>query len=360
MFIIRGLPADETKQKSLMNSLREKAETAAGRSVVLVPRAFSTDRRDLALDICRASVVVMPSRAEGFGLVAMEAISYGVPVIVARDSGVAEVLQRYCVSPGSEARYIVDTRGGEDGVVLELAKALAFFVQVPARVKLLGEHLRKSLVDVCSWTAAARSFLADQIGPLPTPTLSVVADVRDEVAALLQREADYVDDQCQRTSGRSVDNVFVTRDFEELARSQPDGVSELLEPAPRAAAEGGRVESWEHVIRSSSTVVILGDPGAGKTLCLLREVRERCLSAVGALRAGSAGADDVTFAMYFHAGELAARLGVGESVLEVAVSVFVERHAPVSGVARHWLLEAVRLGRGLLVVDAVDEVRSAS
>lgn len=40
----------------------------------------------------RASVLVMPSVSEPFGLVALEAASYGLPVIVSRTSGVSEVL----------------------------------------------------------------------------------------------------------------------------------------------------------------------------------------------------------------------------------------------------------------------------
>jgi glycosyltransferase involved in cell wall biosynthesis len=42
----------------------------------------------------RASVYVMPSVSEPFGLTALEAAAHGVPVIVSRSSGVAEVLER--------------------------------------------------------------------------------------------------------------------------------------------------------------------------------------------------------------------------------------------------------------------------
>jgi glycosyltransferase involved in cell wall biosynthesis len=41
----------------------------------------------------RASCFVMPSLSEPFGLVALEAASHGTPVIVSRQSGVAEVLE---------------------------------------------------------------------------------------------------------------------------------------------------------------------------------------------------------------------------------------------------------------------------
>ena len=42
---------------------------------------------------CEADVIVMPSRTEGFGLVALEAISAGVPVLVSSESGIAKALE---------------------------------------------------------------------------------------------------------------------------------------------------------------------------------------------------------------------------------------------------------------------------
>ena len=38
-------------------------------------------------------MIALPSRTEGFGLVALEAISAGIPVLVASESGIAEALQ---------------------------------------------------------------------------------------------------------------------------------------------------------------------------------------------------------------------------------------------------------------------------
>ena len=41
-----------------------------------------------------ADLVAMPSRTEGFGLIALEAISAGVPVLLTSESGIAEALEQ--------------------------------------------------------------------------------------------------------------------------------------------------------------------------------------------------------------------------------------------------------------------------
>ena len=41
-----------------------------------------------------ADLVAMPSRTEGFGLIALEAISAGVPVLLTSESGIAEALKK--------------------------------------------------------------------------------------------------------------------------------------------------------------------------------------------------------------------------------------------------------------------------
>ena len=51
------------------------------------------DREQLAEEFCQADLVIMPSRTEGFGLVALEALSAGLPVLVSGNSGIAKALK---------------------------------------------------------------------------------------------------------------------------------------------------------------------------------------------------------------------------------------------------------------------------
>jgi glycosyltransferase involved in cell wall biosynthesis len=53
-------------------------------------RAYTADASLIAGDIKSASLVMMPSKREAFGLVALEAIAAGIPVIISAKSGVAQ------------------------------------------------------------------------------------------------------------------------------------------------------------------------------------------------------------------------------------------------------------------------------
>ena len=52
------------------------------------------DQNELKTMFYGADLVAMPSRTEGFGLIALEAISAGVPVLVTSESGIAKALER--------------------------------------------------------------------------------------------------------------------------------------------------------------------------------------------------------------------------------------------------------------------------
>ena len=57
-------------------------------------RRFNESREKLADLFCEVDLAVMPSRTEGFGLAALEALSAGLPVLVSGNSGFAEALKK--------------------------------------------------------------------------------------------------------------------------------------------------------------------------------------------------------------------------------------------------------------------------
>ena len=58
----------------------------------LVVRGFK-EREKLAEQFCEVDLAIMPSRSEGFGLPALEALSAGLPVLVSGSSGLGEALK---------------------------------------------------------------------------------------------------------------------------------------------------------------------------------------------------------------------------------------------------------------------------
>jgi len=56
-------------------------------------RSYCNEQDELKMMFHESDMVALPSRTEGFGLVALEAISAGIPVLVAGESGIAEVLR---------------------------------------------------------------------------------------------------------------------------------------------------------------------------------------------------------------------------------------------------------------------------
>ena len=57
-------------------------------------RRFNESREKLAGLFCEVDLAIMPSRTEGFGLAALEALSAGLPVLVSGNSGLAEALKK--------------------------------------------------------------------------------------------------------------------------------------------------------------------------------------------------------------------------------------------------------------------------
>ena len=73
-------------------------------------RRFDESREKLARLFCEVDLAIMPSRTEGFGLAALEALSAGLPVLVSANSGLGEALRK--VSYGSYA--VVDSEDPKD------------------------------------------------------------------------------------------------------------------------------------------------------------------------------------------------------------------------------------------------------
>jgi glycosyltransferase involved in cell wall biosynthesis len=143
------------------NELYNKLRTWSGYpSLRVVVRPFSTDVETLDEDIRRASLVLMPSRMEGFGLVGLEAIVAGTPVLVSSESGLGEMLNE--VLEGEQASRIVVRMTGDDAkdgqewgeaVKRQLSDREASFRR--------AAEIRKSLAQQKTWRVAIAELWAE-------------------------------------------------------------------------------------------------------------------------------------------------------------------------------------------------------
>ena len=75
----------------------------------LIVKGYLDKREDLIRLLCSSNLVIIPSRTEGFGLTALEALSAGIPFLVSQNSGFAEALQDITVG----SAFIVDSEDPE-------------------------------------------------------------------------------------------------------------------------------------------------------------------------------------------------------------------------------------------------------
>jgi len=99
----------------------------------LFVRRFKQSRQEMKDLLCEVDLAIMPSRSEGFGLVALEALSAGLPILVGRNSGFAKALENIpfgesCIVDSNEptkwAEAIRAVRDKHRGKRLEEVKVL--------------------------------------------------------------------------------------------------------------------------------------------------------------------------------------------------------------------------------------------
>jgi glycosyltransferase involved in cell wall biosynthesis len=151
--IIRGAP--EGTGSHLRTSLIEIAE----KQIDVRVQEYTSEVEHINEDLRRASVVLMPSRAEGFGLVASEALGFGIPILVSDRSGFGELLSERL--PQSKAvQYVVRTTGDLRTDALEWSRALEAVLRDRKAAFRRAQELRNELSCTLSWDAAASALLS--------------------------------------------------------------------------------------------------------------------------------------------------------------------------------------------------------
>ena len=117
----------------------------------LTVRKFLQSKERLKELFCEVDLVIMPSRTEGFGLTALEALSAGLPILVSGNSGFGDALRTL---PSGKS-FVVDSEEPKDW-----AKAIAR-VRQKGRAKRLRnvQRLKTSYEKKFSWEKQCQALL---------------------------------------------------------------------------------------------------------------------------------------------------------------------------------------------------------
>jgi len=150
--IVRG--AQEGTGKKLRNKLID----IAGKQTDIRVLEYTSDTQRISADLRRASVVLMPSRAEGFGLVAIEALAMATPILVSSHSGIGELLKNF-LGPSKAAQYVVHTTGDANTDATEWSRALETLLRDRTSAFRRARELHSDLTMQLTWDAAAKALL---------------------------------------------------------------------------------------------------------------------------------------------------------------------------------------------------------
>jgi len=148
---------------------------------------YTHDREMLYADMSGASVAMMPSWHEGFGLVAWEAIAAGVPLIISENSGVYRLLEEEYPGSGTGCIYAVNIRGAVDSPFFrseDLQSVMSKLIEIANKP---GEARRKAgvlrnMLGRYTWPNCAEQAVQAfgwtlQKGSLPPVTPEQIASV---------------------------------------------------------------------------------------------------------------------------------------------------------------------------------------
>ena len=121
----------------------------------VVVRHYSADETAIRSDLREASLVLMPSKKEGFGLVGLEAIACGIPTLVSAASGLAATLR--LSAPKHANEWILAVTGD---AVAKWAERIEFLLTARESAFTRAEALRAQLATQLDWRREASKVLA--------------------------------------------------------------------------------------------------------------------------------------------------------------------------------------------------------
>ena len=122
-YLLQFVGAPNGKEKEVTNEFLKCGIPSSQ----LIVRCFVESRDALKRFFCEADLAVMPSRTEGFGLTALEALSAGLPILVGDNSGLGKAIKTIPFG----RLFLVDSDNAE-----EWGKAISRVRQTPREIRL--------------------------------------------------------------------------------------------------------------------------------------------------------------------------------------------------------------------------------
>ncbi|WP_217207014.1 glycosyltransferase family 4 protein [Streptomyces sp. AC550_RSS872] len=159
--LVRGAKPGEGR------ALKERLEDIADcPAVKVLPRNFTDDLAAIRDDLRTSSLVLMPSRVEGFGLAGLEAITSGTPVLISGASGLGRLLEELLSQDMPEMinRLVVPVRNGkrhEDANVDDWRIAITLALGNLHAAFADAATVRSALAEKRTWAMAATRLLEE-------------------------------------------------------------------------------------------------------------------------------------------------------------------------------------------------------
>lgn len=147
--VVRGAPVGTEV------ALRERlGKDSAPTDLDIVVRHYVANETEIRNDLREASLVLMPSRKEGFGLMGLEAIACGVPTLISAESGLAETVKLR--APKSANEWILPVTGDAD---TKWAERIEFLLTGREGAFARAAALREELSTTLDWKTGVASLL---------------------------------------------------------------------------------------------------------------------------------------------------------------------------------------------------------
>jgi glycosyltransferase involved in cell wall biosynthesis len=151
--LVRGAPPNSSDQ--LQSELRGWSKLSR-----VVVRPYTSEGEVLDADLRRATLLLMPSRSEGFGLVGLEAIVSGTPALISAESGLGMLLGEV-LEPEQANRFVVPISTDDAQIIEDWSRSIEGVLRDREAAFRRAAEVRGLLCRQKTWAAAIAGLMAE-------------------------------------------------------------------------------------------------------------------------------------------------------------------------------------------------------